>query len=153
MMLQIIDEESALRVDVFRASSATMSRTSNLDLPTGTIRLISLEDLVARAARLALDLAAGAPTPSKHATDFLRLAELVDPADVEIIWRDHRKPEHPLSFEETNRLLQDLIPACQDLLITPDYSKDTEMVCPRCSTTTAFRFADPNLILAILGYC
>ena len=142
-MLQIVDEESALRVDVFRAYGATMSRTSNLDLPTGTIQLISLEDLVARAARLALDLAAGVPTPSKHATDFLRLAELVDPADVEIVWRDHRKPGHPLSFRETSRLLQGLIPACQDLLITPDYSKDTEKVCPRCSATTAFRFADP----------
>jgi hypothetical protein len=152
-MLQIIDEESALRVDVFRACGATMSRTSNLDIPTGTIRLISLADLVARSARLALDLAGGVPTPPKHAADFLRLVELVDQADVELVWRDHRKPGHPLTFEETHCLLQELIPACQDLLITPDYSKDTDRVCPRCSTTTAFRFADPNLVLAILGYC
>jgi len=152
-MLQAIDRESALRIDVFRAYGGAMSRTSNLDLSTGPIQLISLEDLVARAARLALDLAAGVPTPSKHVTDFQRLAELVDPAEMETVWRDHRKPGHPISFEETNRLLQRLIPVCQDLLITPEYSKDTEKVCPRCRTTSAFRFADPKLILSTLGYC
>lgn len=152
-MLQAIDRESALRIDVFRVYGAAMSRTSNLDLSTGTIQLISLEDLVARAARLALDLAAGVPTPSKHVTDFQRLAELVDPAEMETVWCDHRKPEHPVSFEETNRLLHRLIPVCHDLLITPDYSKDTEKVCPRCRTTSAFRFADPKLVLSILGYC
>lgn len=152
-MLQMVDEESALRVDVFRAYGATMSRTANLDLPSGAIQLISLEDLAARAARLTLDLAAGVPTPSKHATDFLRLAELIDPEEVETAWRDHRKQEHPASFRETNRLLQNLIPACQDLLITPECSKDTEKVCPRCKTTTAFRFADAKLIVSLLGYC
>jgi hypothetical protein len=152
-MLQAVFEETAVRVDVFRAYDATMSRTCNLDLPTGTIQLISLEDLVARAARLALDLAEGVPTPSKHATDFLRLAELIHPEDVEAAWCDHRKPEHPGSFRETNRLLLGLIPACEDLLITPEYSEDTEKVCPRCRTTTAFRVADAKLIQSILGYC
>ena len=54
------------------------------------------------------------------------------------------------TLSSRNRLLQRLIPDRQDLLITPDYSKDTEKVCPRCRTTTAFRFADPKLVLSIL---
>jgi hypothetical protein len=152
-LLQFIDPASALRVDVFRAYGDMMSRTFNLELPTGTVRLISLEDLVARTARLTLDLAGDVPTPFKHATDFLRLAELVDPAEVESAWGDHRKPGQPASFEETNRLLQHLIPARQVLLITPDYSKDAEKICSRCMTTDAFRLADPNRILSLLGYC
>ena len=56
-MLQLIDPDSALRIDVFRAYGATMRMTVRLDLPTGMPQLISREDLVARAARLALDLA------------------------------------------------------------------------------------------------
>jgi hypothetical protein len=153
MMMQFIDQESALRIDVFRADGSTMSRTSNLEFSTGTIQLTSLEDLVARAARLALGLAVGVPTLSKHATDFLRLAELVDPAVVETAWRDHRKPGQPVSFAETESLLRHLIPVRQNLLVTPDDSKETEEVCPRCRTTTAFRFADPKLIRSILGWC
>jgi hypothetical protein len=152
-MLQLIDPDSALPIHVFRAFGRTMSRTARLDLPSGTIELISLEDLVARAARLALDLTGNVPTPSKYARDFLRLAELVNPADVEEAWRDQRKPGHPETFDEANTVLQDLIPARHDLLITPDYSKDTADVCPRCAPTPAFALADPNVVLSLLGYC
>jgi hypothetical protein len=67
-------------------------------------------------------------------------------------WRDQRKPNQPATFEETNTLLLALIPVCQNLLITPDYSKDTEEVCPRCAPTGAFHLADPNVMLSLLGY-
>ena len=117
------------------------------------IKIISLEDLTARTARLALDLAGGVPTPSKHATDFLRLVELVDPIEVETAWLDHRKPGHSLTFKEATDLLHCLISARQDLLITPDYSKDAEDVCLRCQSIGAFRLADPKVILAIMGHC
>jgi hypothetical protein len=151
-ILQFVDPDSALRIHLFRAFGATMSRTTRLDLPSGTIQLISLEDLVARAARLALDLTGDVPTPSKYARDFLRLVELVDPAEVEEAWRDQRKPGPRETFEETNTLLQDLIPARHDLLITPDYSNDTAEVCPRCAPTATFALADPNVVLSLLGY-
>lgn len=152
-MLQFIDPDNALRMDLFRACGATMTRTVRLDLPSGAIRLVSLEDLVARTARLVLGLAEGIPVLSKHARDFLRLANHVEPAEVEAVWQDHRKPDHPVTFEETNGLLHDLIPQHQDLLVTAKYSKDTKRVCPRCSPTTTFQLADANVILSLLGYC
>ena len=62
------------------------------------------------------------------------------------------KARPPATFEETNTLLQDLIPARHDLLITPDYSNDTADVCPRCAPTAAFALADPNVVLSLLGY-
>jgi hypothetical protein len=152
-MLQMIEPQSAVRVDIFRAYGATMSRASRLDLPSGAVRLISLEDLVARTARLALDLAEGVLTPSKHALDFLRLAKLVESADVEVAWRDQRKQKHPESFDEANRVLHDLISARQNLLITPEYSKRIDEVCPRCLPASTFQLADPATVLSLLGYC
>ncbi len=152
-LLQSVDPDSALRIDVFHASGGTMSRASALDLPVGAIQLISLEDLLARAARLALDLAAGVPTPAKHARNFLRLARLIGPAEVETAWRDHRKPEHPSTFQEASGLLQESIQARPDLLIAPNYSKDIEALCPRCAPTAAFHLADPRVVLSLLGYC
>jgi hypothetical protein len=152
-MLQLVDVEDKVRIDVFRSYGDTICRTSHLDVGGCIIQVISLEDLTAREARLALDLAGEVPTPAKHAADFLRLAELVDPTEVETAWLDHRKPGHPVTFEEATNLLQYLISARQDLLITPEYSKDAEDVCLRCQSTRAFRLADPKVILSILGYC
>ena len=100
-MLQFIDPDSTLRMDVFRACGGTMTRTVRLDLPSAAIQLISLEDLTARTARLVLDLAEGIPVLSKHARDFLGFVNLVDKAEVETAWQDHRKPNHPMTFQET----------------------------------------------------
>jgi hypothetical protein len=153
IILQFIDPDIALRMDVFRACGATMRRAACMDLGFGTFQVVCLEDLTARAARLVLDIAEGVSVPSKHAIDFLRLVELVDAQEVEVAWQDHRKPTHPTRFEDANRLLHDLIPARQNCLVTPDYSRDIEEVCSRCAPTTAFRLADPNVVLSLLGYC
>lgn len=152
-ILQFVDPESALRIDVFRACGATMDRASRQDLQPEAFQIVSIEDLVARAARLTLDLAERLPVPSKHARDFLRLMELVAPADVETAWQDHRKPNQPVNFAEANSLLRDLIPAHRELLVTPDYSNDTDKVCTRCKPTSAFPLASPNVVLSLLGYC
>jgi len=140
-LLQLIDPDSCLRVDVFRACGDTMHRA---------VGIVSLEDLVARTARLLLDLAGGVPVASKHARDYLRFVDLVD---AEAAWQDHRKPMHPPTFREADRLIRDLIRTRGNLLITPEYSKNTEEVCPRGAPTAAFQLADPNVVLSLLGYC
>ncbi len=148
-LLQLVDPETALRVDVFRTCGDTMRRTSEF----GPFRLIAIEDLLARTARLSLDLAEGLPVPAKHARDFERLSRLIEPAEVEAAWQTHRKPAHPSTFAEAGRLLQALIRARGDLLIAPRYSQDPEALCPRCRPIGAFRAADPRAVLSLLGYC
>jgi hypothetical protein len=152
-LLQLVDPDHALRIDIFRADGNTMLRTRTIYYMDQAIRLISLEDLTARAARLTLDMGGNVQTPFKYARDFLRLVELIDPEDVEAAWRDQRKPGHPATFREANTLLQSLIPARPHLLITPEYSKDPEEICPRCASTSAFPLTDPRVMLSLLGYC
>ena len=152
-LMQFVDADRSLRMDVFRAFGATMRRTELVDLPYGRVHLISLEDLLARAARLALDLSQGVPVPSKYARDYLRLADLANPDEVETAWQDQRKPFHPATFREADRLLRELIPARSGLLFEPNYSKDTAALCPRCAPAGAFQLADANQVLAALGYC
>jgi hypothetical protein len=93
------------------------------------------------------------PAAAKHADDYERLAELVKPFDMETVWQDHRKPTHPMTFGETNTLLKGLIATRRELLICPEYSKDTAEICPRCVRTSPFQLADPNVVLSLLGYC
>jgi hypothetical protein len=152
-MLQLIDPAAALRIDIFRACCETMSRAIRVELPFGPLQVVSLEDLVARAGRLLLDLAEGVLVASKHARDYLRFVELTSSIKMEAVWQDHKKPFHPTTFRETNGLLQDLIPRSGRLLITPQYSQDPNQACPQCEPTGGFQLADPKVVLSLLGYC
>jgi hypothetical protein len=152
-MMQLVDAVTSLRVDVFRAGGGIMSRAISVDIPSGPLRVISVEDVVAREARLLLDLDANVPVPAKHADDYLRLAELVKSCNMETAWQDHRKPTHPMTFGETNTLLKRLIATRGSLLISPDYSKDPVEICRRCVPTPPFQLADPKVVLSLLGYC
>src|SRR5437879_2593864 len=109
--------------------------------------------VLAHEARLLLGLDANVPVPAKHAGDYLRLAELVKSSNMETAWQDHREPTHPMTFGETNTLVKRLIATRRNLLISPDYSKDADEMCPRCVPTPPFELADPNVVLSSLGYC
>jgi hypothetical protein len=151
-IMQLVDADTSLRVDVFRADGGIMTRAISVDVPSGPLRVISVEDVIAHEARLLLDLDASVPVPAKHADDYLRLAELVKSPNMETAWQDHRKPTHPMIFGEADTLVKRLIATRCDLLISPDYSKDAAEICRRCVPTPPFQLADPDLVLSLLGY-
>jgi hypothetical protein len=152
-LLQCIDADTALRIDVFGAYGGTMNRSHFLQLGTERIRVVSIEDLVARMARLSLDLDNGVPTPSKHVRDFLRMDTWLEPEKVESVWVEHRKRDHPKSFTDARDVLKNLAVTRPELLVSPAYSRNVEESCPRCVSTTCFRLAPPRLVLSLLGYC
>jgi hypothetical protein len=152
-MAQLVDPENALRIDVFRACGETMNRTVSVGLPCGPMRVVSIEDLIARAARLLLDLDQGLPVAAKHAGQYARFVDLADPEKMEAAWQDHKKPEHPAIFQEAKAKLDALIPSARALLIDPEYSRDTRAQCPLCVPTSAFPLADARVVLSLLGYC
>jgi hypothetical protein len=153
IMLLGVDPETGVRVDVFRAYGMEMERTSPVEIATLAVRTISVQDLVARHARLNWDLAEGIPVAPKYARDFLRLIELVTTDEVERIWQEHRKFPSPESFAETALELRRTIASQSDLLIPPTYSTKVDEVCQRCQGGGAFPLCDPRQILSILGYC
>jgi hypothetical protein len=124
-----------------------------MDLPGGPALVVCLEDLIARSARVLLDLAAGLPVARKHARDYLRLMEYVCASRMETVWRDHRKPAHPAAFQEAKAALRDWLPTSADLLIVPRYSQDPDAKCPLCDPDNVFALADPGAVLSLLGYC
>ena len=152
-LVQLVDARPAIRIDVFRADIRVVARAIDVGVPDGVLRVASLEDLLARAARLTLPLADGVPVPSKHAKDFLALLKLAPPNSVERAWVDHRRSHDPATFREVATTLCGLIQRRSDLLITPKYSHNPAQECRRCVPTGRFRVADPALILSILGYC
>jgi hypothetical protein len=152
-LLQCVFPETAVRVDIFRAYGSTITRAETLEVAGEMLRMISIEDLTARGARLCMDLAANVPVPSKHIRDFLQLLEMADSRNIDTAWQDHRKASHPASFNWAADLLRDLIPARKDLQIAPGYSQDVHQSCSRCHGTEDFPVAEADLVRSILGYC
>ncbi len=114
-LTQAVYPEAVVRVDIFRANVGVIARAQPLDLFDRAFRVISIEDLKARTARLCFDLAEGNSTPAKHAHDFLRLLAIPATNALESVWQEHRKPSHPATFAEASALLEKLIPATPEL--------------------------------------
>lgn len=152
-LIQAVDPGTAVRVDIFRAAKCVIARAQPLDLFDRAFRLISIQDLKARAARLSLDLAEGRAMPAKHARDFLRLLALPSTDALETAWQDNRKVSHPATFAEAAALLEQIIPATRGLQIVPVYSQDVRPVCSRCEPTQAFALTESARFLSLLGYC
>jgi hypothetical protein len=152
-ILQLVDARTALRADLFRACGATMARAVSVEFPFGKIPLIAAEDVVARLTRLLVDLRGGVPVPAKHADDYIRMQNVMQQADMEAAWRDHRESDHPATFREADQLVRGLIAFRHELLITPEYSTDATQFCSRCVALAAFPLADKRLVLSLLGYC
>jgi len=152
-LVQLVDPGEALRIDIFRACGATLARSESMDFPAGPLTVVALEDLAAREASLVMDLVSGSPVPRKHAEDFQRIVNAVDPSRIEAVWADHRKKRDPATFHEAAALIAELMQSRPDLLVVPDYSRDADAACPKCQETEAFRLAPPQAILSILGLC
>lgn len=153
VIAQFVSSELALRVDVFRTHPEVMNRARSVQTEFGAIHTLSLADLIARAARLALPLADRQPVLSKHARDFLRLAKVANFEDVEHAWPEHRRMGDPESFQETATLLQQVVSQSSDLLVSPTYSQKVSGLCSRCAPVDGLELANPEAILSILGYC
>ena len=130
-----------------------MVRLVAVEIDGIALRMVSLEDLVARHTRLNLDLTEGRAVAAKFGRDLLRMADCVDGSRMESIWQDHRKPGMPESFAAAAKLVREAIRNRPELQIVPVYSIDVREVCPRCHNVRNFPIADAGQVLALLGYC
>jgi hypothetical protein len=153
ILVQAVDPETDVRVDIFRAYGSELDRTLPVMIGGFTFKMVSLQDMVARHARLNWDLMESKPVAPKYARDFLRLMEYVETEEIEPIWREHRKPNCLERFADTAQQLRTVIESRSDLLIPPTYSTDANEVCKRCLRAEAFPLTDRHRILSILGYC
>lgn len=149
-LMQLVDPDEALRIDIFRAYGATMKRCC---FTAGQRQIVSAEDLAARAASLLMDLQRRLAVAAKYAENFQRLVNVIDLDRIEAVWRDHRKPSDPLTFQETSIRIEELVQSHANLLVTLECSQDADAICPKCEETGPFRLASPQTILSLLGYC
>jgi len=154
LLVQLVDPDRALRIDLFRAFGASMSRANALhDLLAPLTRVLSLEDLAARYTSYVYGhVRDGRPVEGKHAQSFLRLASLdtFRNDELETAWHDHRQGLTE-SFFKARESANDLLQRHPELLFQPKYS-DEVLPCDRCQDFGPFQRTDPALIVNSLGY-
>lgn len=150
-LLQLVDRERALRIDLFRAFGATLSRASVLDEQTGPPAVLAVEDLVARTTALVCGRSqADREIDPKHVQAFRRLADLGDASQLAEAWEDHRQ-ELPGSLEDAIAQTHRLLARRPDLVVSECYSA-VVTACDRCQDVGPFRLARPEAVVDVLGY-
>jgi hypothetical protein len=151
ILVQLVDEATAVRVDVFRALGNTLHRATPLDGDTGSLDVVSVEDLVARTTSLVCGrLRRGRSIDAKHVTAFTELRGLGRPEQLAMAWADHRQ-EVPGTLEEGDGEAIRLLSTRPELVVNEHYSTDVVM-CGRCRERGPFRPSPAEKIVRILGY-
>jgi len=151
-LLQLVDQPRAIRIDLFQALGSTLLRAVTLGDETGELKVVSVEDLVARTTALVCGrLRQGQSIDVKHATAFTRLSGLGRPEQLAAAWNDHRQ-QVPGTLDAASREAARLLEAHPELVVVETYSRDASR-CERCREHGPFRPAAPSRIIEILGYC
>jgi hypothetical protein len=150
-LLQLIAGTERLRIDLFRAFGATLARATTLEEATGALRVVSIEDLVARTTAMVCgQLREGRPVDAKHVTAFNQLLGLGRRDRLDLAWADHRQNVPGTLADavvETTGLLRER----PELVVVEEYSTQITP-CDRCRPHGVFRPAAPERIVQILGY-
>lgn len=150
VLLQLIDESLALRIDVFRAFGRSLSRATSL---TSTLPLpvLAVEDLMARATAIVYGhLQRRRPLDPKHVSAMRDLAGLGSGDALNAAWEEHRQGL-PGSFDAALREACQLVEDRPQLLTPDQYSAAIEP-CDRCRVVGQLRPSAPEKIVAVLGY-
>ena len=150
MLVQVIDPNTALRVDIFREFVGQLTRSTPVLFRGHDAIVVASGDLVARLTALLLDLEYGEPVQAKHARDLSVLMEHADAMAARAAWPNHRRARHPASFDEAHCKVAELIRSRADLLVEPCYS--AALPCPKCRDFGVLRVAPPEAIVNVLGY-
>jgi hypothetical protein len=150
-LMQLIDPEHALRVDLFRAYGATLSRSAPLGVETEPLDVAAFEDLAARTtSHVYGHVRNGRTIEAKYVRAMFELSRFVAELTIDEAWNDHRE-RLPDSFGEGLSKAHRILSLHPELIVSGEYSREITP-CERCQRHGRFRCAPPEQIVEILGY-
>ncbi|MDJ0683469.1 MAG: hypothetical protein QNJ84_02090 [Alphaproteobacteria bacterium] len=152
IILQLIDEDDAVRIDIFRANRGAASRSVPHLFFGHRVKVLSLQDAAAKVTALLLALEKNEQTPRKFAEQLLRIMAVVDPEDVARVWPIYRKADHPEKFSDAAGRVERLLASHRGFLRVPVLNEDPDHECRRCVSDGQFSLADRKRVFAVMGY-
>ncbi len=153
MLLQLADEESRARIDLFTPGSVTLAeRSRTAGLGDGRCGVVAAEDLAARLLCVLYQVVAGKAVAPKHYEAFTLLAGVADLDRAGALWREYRDDWHADDLRDAMTMVREAIAENPDLLQPEVYGQAVQQTCLRCHESEAFPLAPPSKIYEIWGY-
>jgi hypothetical protein len=153
ILIMIVDEEHGTRIDVFTpGTDSLMRRLTDLPIDGLPLKLISAEDLLAKLLSILYPVTEGRRVKPKYFDHFHSLFAAADPEMAREVWREYRKENQPLEFEEAAKDVERSVTANPALLRESSYSQDINQGCSWCHISELYPLAPLTKIHEILGY-
>lgn len=153
ILIMLVDEEHGTRIDVFTPGTDSLKRRLT-DLPIGEspLKLISAEDLLAKLLSILHPVTEGRRVEPKYFDHFHSLFAAADPETAREVWREYRKENQPLEFEEAAKDVERSVTANPVLLRESSYSQDIDQACSWCHKSELYPLSPLPKVHEILGY-
>jgi hypothetical protein len=153
ILIMLIDEEHATRIDVFTPTTRTLiRRLTDFAIDDIACRVVAAEDLSAKLLSVIYPITKGEPVEPKYVERFRLLSTIVDLATMKDVWREYRKEDQRMDFAEAIEAVQRSITAHPSLLQAGRYSQDINEACLWCCQSEKYPLATLSKIYAIMGY-
>jgi hypothetical protein len=153
ILLMLIDEEHATRIDIFTPTTGTLTwRLVDFAIDDIACRIVSAEDLSAKLLSVIYPVTRGGVVEPKYVEHFRLLSTVVDRATMIDVWREYRKADQLLDYEEAAEAVRQSLIAHSDRLQASRYSQDMNEACPWCYESERFPLTPLSRIHAIMGY-
>lgn len=153
ILIQLVDEEHATRVDVFTPPAASVAeRLTPFAAGDVTGKLLSAEDLLAKLLSVIYPAAEGRPVAGKYAERFHELSGAADMGAVRRLWPEYRKENQLTDFDEAAWAVRRNLTAAPGLLQDERHCQDLGYVCRWCRASELFPLAPRTGIYEVLGY-
>lgn len=149
----LVDEEHGTRRDVFTpGTDSLIRRLTDFPMNKLPLKLISAEDLLAKLLSILYAVTEGRQVEPKYFEHFRSLTAAADPETTREVWREYRKENQPLEFEEAAKDVERSVMANPALLRESSYSQDINQGCSWCHKSELYPLAPLIKIHEILGY-
>jgi hypothetical protein len=134
LLLQLIDDDSAVQVDIFTPRSATIADRSVVAAigPTEWL-LVSAEDLTARLLAIVSIVSDRRSIERKYVAKLEELLTVADETGWHRLWPEYRKPNDLADPSDALASVRRAIAQSPQLLTGTKHEADTKIVCSHCS--------------------
>ena len=153
VLLQLVDEEHGIRIEIFTPGSSSLAERL-IDCRIGDLscRIVSAEDLLAKLLSIIHSVIEDKPVDPKYVEQFALLSTVADKAVTRKVWRDYRKENQHLDFDEAAEAIKLKTKGNPHLLRATSYCQDVDLVCAWCNESELFPISSRSKIHEILGY-
>ncbi|CAN5401833.1 hypothetical protein BH10ACI1_BH10ACI1_34780 [soil metagenome] len=153
ILIMLVDAENKLKICCFTPQTVNvLNRLSDFEFDGLHCKLVSVEDILAKLLGVIYPITRNEAVEEKYYEHFKSLLKIANWDVAKKVWRECRKAQQTLEFEEVFQIIKQKINANPKLLQSFQYSQNINEKCQWCIKSELFPIAPLSEIHKILGY-